>query len=144
MVRNVLAAPDSQTVCLLDHSSEVEAPRLLNVRRLQGGSHVTHSAPRERTDGQRNSGSMPHSRFASRQGWAVVGAHSPPFSWPRVYAELKRAASSARDNVLELSGERRAPQHKPWGRVIAERCSSFIAGVSESGVSGPSLIDIDG
>lgn len=45
---NVLAAPDSLAVRLLDHCRVVEAARLLNVRGLQVGSHITHSAPRER------------------------------------------------------------------------------------------------
>jgi len=38
-MRDVLAVPDSLAVRVLDHCGEVEAPRLLNVRRLQVGSH---------------------------------------------------------------------------------------------------------
>ncbi len=45
---DVLATPDSLAVRLLEDCRVVEAPRLLNVRRLQVGSHIIHSAPRER------------------------------------------------------------------------------------------------
>lgn len=38
-MRDVLAVPDFLAVRLLDHSGVVEAPRLLNVRRVQVGSH---------------------------------------------------------------------------------------------------------
>ena len=39
MVSDVFAAPDPLAVRLLDHCRVVEAPRLLNVGRLQVGSH---------------------------------------------------------------------------------------------------------
>src|SRR5712692_2653167 len=68
MVSDVLAAPDFLAVPVLDHCRVVGAPRLLNVSRLQVGSHVTHSAPRERTDRGRPSASVPNARFASRPG----------------------------------------------------------------------------
>jgi hypothetical protein len=46
----VLAVPDSPAVRLLDHRRVVEAPRLLNVRRLQvvSHNHILLSAQRSR------------------------------------------------------------------------------------------------
>ncbi len=46
----VLAVPDSLAVRLLDHRRVVEAPRLLNIRRLQvvSHNHILLSAQRSR------------------------------------------------------------------------------------------------
>ena len=47
----VLAVPDSPAVRLLDHRRVVEAPRLLNVRRLQvlSHNHILLSSPKKQT-----------------------------------------------------------------------------------------------
>ena len=88
MVGDVLAIPDSLAVRLLDHRCVVEAPRLLNVRRLQVRSHITHSAPRERnrppmTDREHADCTI---RTRDRPDRDELLSHRC-LTWPQVYAE---------------------------------------------------------
>ena len=99
MVGDVLAAPDSLAVRPLDDCREIEAPRLLNVRRLEVGSHIIHSAPRERNRPPKTGLETCQREIASRLGralneWTGRGRRAAPrtlraapFSRLQVYAQ---------------------------------------------------------
>ncbi len=74
----VLAVPDSPAVLLLDHRRVVEAPRLLNVRRLQVVSH-NHIL----LSGQRNRPPMTLCKHAARDR-RLRTVHSFPWRISRV------------------------------------------------------------
>jgi hypothetical protein len=132
VVGDVLATPDCLAVLLLNHCRVVGASRLLNVGRLQVGSHIPHSAPREKNRPPTTvwKPAEREIRLPARGGHSsapLLSRHRPDrdglpsyskFSWPQVYAALKRPAPQRVTTVGLSGGHCRVAQcsvahHKP-------------------------------
>ncbi len=123
----VLAVPDSPAVRLLDHRRVVEAPRLLNVRRLQVVSHNHILLSAKEADRRRLTGAM-------QLRTCVEAVHSFPWKISRAAIPCLRGASASRmsergrdDQERDLLG---ACQRRAQGR--ADACASRITQVSTS------------
>ncbi len=98
----VLAVPDSPAVRLLDHRRVVEAPRLLNVRRLQVVSHNHILLSAKEADRRRLSGGMPLGTGVLKPSIHSPGGSVAPQSCLRGASAARMSERGRDDQELDL------------------------------------------